>query len=207
MLNSSRNAHCPPSTKEVLTTFETAALCHVNPLSVRNWIDQGKLPAYRTPGGHRRVLREDLEGFLRQHGIPLDVSSTPRILIVDDEKAIVGLVERSVLEALPTAQVESASNGFDAGQKIHTFRPDLIVLDLKMPGLDGFQVCSDLKSDEQTRHIQVVAITGYYTQENVDRILACGASHCLKKPIDLASFQGLLQSLRGARTEPDSLAL
>ncbi len=207
MLSRPKTTHRPPSTKEVLTTFETAALCHVNPLSVRNWIDQGKLPAYRTPGGHRRILRENLEGFLREHGMPLDVSSAPRILIVDDEQAIVDLVERAVLEALPAAQVESAGNGFDAGKKVHSFRPDLMVLDLKIPGLDGFQVCSDLKADDRTQHIQVIATTGYYTQENVDRILACGASHCFKKPIDFAEFQRQLQTLLGFRVEPHSLAL
>ena len=207
MLTRVKNSHWPPSTKEVLTTFEAAALCHVNPLSVRNWIDQGKLSAYRTPGGHRRILREDLERFLREQDIPLDVNSVPRILIVDDEEAIVRLVERSVLEALPTAEVGNAGNGFDAGQKIHTFKPDLMVLDLKMPGLDGFQVCSGLKSNDRTRHIQVVAITGYHTQENVDRILACGASHCLKKPIDFDSFRDLLQTLLGARAELSSLTL
>ena len=57
--------------KPVFTTFEAAKLCHVSPLSIINWVNAGRLPAFRTPGGHRRIRRDDLARFMRDNGIPL----------------------------------------------------------------------------------------------------------------------------------------
>ena len=57
------------SQKSVYTTFETAKLCHVSPLSIINWVNAGRLPAFRTPGGHRRIRREDLIRFMRENTI------------------------------------------------------------------------------------------------------------------------------------------
>ena len=57
--------------KSVFTTFEAAKLCHVSPLSIINWVNAGRLPAFRTPGGHRRIRREDLVRFMRENGIPI----------------------------------------------------------------------------------------------------------------------------------------
>src|SRR4029079_19707530 len=79
--------------KAVFTTFETAKLCQVSPLSIINWVNAGRLSAFRTPGGHRRIRREDLIRFMRDNGIPLpedlrECSGRPRVLVVDDESAI-----------------------------------------------------------------------------------------------------------------------
>ena len=79
--------------KTVFTTFETAKLCQVSPLSIINWVNAGRLPAFRTPGGHRRIRREDLVRFMRESGIPLpeelrEGTGRPRVLVVDDDQAV-----------------------------------------------------------------------------------------------------------------------
>lgn len=78
------------ASKKVFTTFEVADVCNVTPVTIQNWIDKGWLRAYRTPGGHRRVIREDLLAFLDSRNIPYTLSEQipplPRILIVDNEK-------------------------------------------------------------------------------------------------------------------------
>src|SRR5512136_1672435 len=79
--------------KSVFTTFEAAKLCHVSPLSIINWVNAGKLPAFRTPGGHRRIRRDDLIRFMKESGIPVpdamrDGSGRAKVLVVDDEPSI-----------------------------------------------------------------------------------------------------------------------
>ena len=86
--------------KAVFTTFETAKLCHVSPLSIINWVNAGRLPAFRTPGGHRRIRREDLVRFMKENGIPLaeelrEGSGKSRVLIVVEEPSTIYAVERT----------------------------------------------------------------------------------------------------------------
>jgi excisionase family DNA binding protein len=175
--------------KSVFTTFEAAKLCHVSPLSIINWVNAGRLPAFRTPGGHRRIRRDDLARFMRDNGIPLpeelrDGSGRPRVLVVDDEAAIRDILSESLANRPNPYEVSSAADGFEAGRLVATFRPDVVLLDLRMPGLDGFQVCRTIKADPETASIIVVAMTGYHTPETEARIVECGAVRCLAKPIE-----------------------
>lgn len=66
-----------------------------------------------------------------------------------------------------------------------TQTPDVVILDLKMPGMDGFEVCKLIKAQEATHHAAVIAVTAYGSGETIERIMACGAYACLDKPVDL----------------------
>src|SRR5438132_9481842 len=82
--------------KTIYTTHEVSRLLQVNPRSVINWIDQSLLDSYRTPGGHRRIRRDDLLAFLRKHQIPTPASLVDgsfRVLIVDDEEEVAGMLK------------------------------------------------------------------------------------------------------------------
>jgi len=85
-----------------------------------------------------------------------------------------------------------ARDGFGAGSKVQSFKPDVILLDLMMPGMNGFEVCKALSSDSATDAIKIIAITGFYSAENVSRIIEAGASACLQKPIDTQALLDLL---------------
>lgn len=178
-----------------LSTFTIAEMLHVDPGSIANWIDQELLKAHRTPGGHRRVKAEDLVKFLREHKMPippqLDVRPV-RILVVDDEPAITNLIVRALLAAHPEYQVTEANDGFRAGTMVATIMPDVVILDLRMPGMDGFEVCQLIKSQENTRHAHVLAMTAYPSPENEQRMLQCGAKVCMPKPLDI---DGLLREV------------
>lgn len=175
--------------KAVFTTFEAAKLCHVSPLSIINWVNAGRIPAFRTPGGHRRIRREDLARFMRENGIPLpeelrDGSGRSRVLVVDDEASIRDIFSESLSQRASPYEVMTAADGFEAGRLVATFRPDVVLLDLRMPGLDGFQVCRTIKGDSETASTVVIAMTGYHTHETESRIVECGAVRCLSKPIE-----------------------
>lgn len=179
--------------KRNFSTFAVAEMLGVDPGSIANWIDAGKLRAYRTPGGHRRVAMEDLEGFLREHNMPVpeELEDAPvRIVVVDDEPDMAAMIAKAILAANPAFQVTQANDGFQAGTVIATLRPQVVILDLRMPGMDGFEVCRQIKSHPATRRSAVIAITAYPSTDSVRDILDCGASRCLRKPLDLDVLLG-----------------
>lgn len=189
--------------KPVLTTGDIASHCHVSQETVANWIRRGRLRAYATPGRHRRVQLSDFRDFLSEHGMPpleADARRRQRILVVDDEIAIVKLVV-DFLSMDAHYELASAADGFEAGLQTATFRPDLLILDLVMPNMDGFRVCEAIRTSPDTRHIRILVVTGYPDQENVDRALRAGADCCMAKPF---SVRELRQEVEGLlRSAPD----
>jgi excisionase family DNA binding protein len=186
--------------KTVFTTFETAKLCQVSPLSIINWVNAGRLPAFRTPGGHRRIRREDLIRFMRESGIPLpeelrEGSGRPRVLVVDDDEAIRDSVAEFLTSRPRPYEVMTARDGFEAGRLMATFRPNVVLLDLRMPGMDGFQVCRTIKADPETSTTSVIAMTGYHNPETEAKILECGALRCFAKPVVSAELAGVIDAL------------
>lgn len=199
--------------KPVFTTFESAKLCHVSPLSIINWVNAGRLPAFRTPGGHRRIRREDLVRFMRENGIPIPDelrtgSGHAKVLVVDDEASIREVLSDHLSNREETPyEVMTAADGFEAGRLVATFRPDVVLLDLRMPGLDGFQVCRTIKADPDTSSTIVIGMTGYHTPETEAKILECGAVRCFSKPVEPSTIAAYVDSLfaqvgKGRRKRP-----
>ena len=180
--------------KTYLTPGEAADLLMVSSAAVRRWAAEGKLNALTTPGGHRRFLPEDVKQFARQKNIAMDSSADEvlRVLIVDDDEQFSGYLMKMLNKYPEKIIPELANNGFDAGIKIHEFSPDVVLLDLMMLGMDGFQVCEKLKSDKTMKHTRVIAMTGYPSAGNVEKILAAGAEVCLSKPVDRNNLLELL---------------
>jgi len=179
-------------TKKIFTTYEVSQYCSVDLSTVINWIEQGKLLAYKTPGGHRRVKEEDLVHFLKEYHMPIPAGLVKRqkrrILIVDDDKAVVDLIVRAIKKLKKKCEVDTVFDGFEAGRRLITFEPDLVILDLMLPGIDGFKVCKNIRKDKKTKHIKVLAITGFDTPENRKKILSSGANDYLAKPFEVSDF-------------------
>ena len=127
---------------------------------------------------------------------PFDIKSEQvTILIVDDSVLGAQLVQMHLERA--GYQVQLAHTGSEALASVEANPPDLIILDVMMPGMDGFEVCKQLKNDPSTKAIRVIAMTGYPTPENVEKIVSLGAETCIEKPF---SNQALLEAI-GIRTE------
>jgi excisionase family DNA binding protein len=125
-----------------LTTGQIAQYCHVTHRGVLKWVESGKLKAYRTPGNHSRVSVEDFLCFLKEYHMPIPAVLQPpaahkKILIVDDDRSMVHSLQR-VLMMENKYIIEAAYDGFQAGQKFSAFKPDFIILDVCMPGMDGY---------------------------------------------------------------------
>jgi excisionase family DNA binding protein len=169
------------SEKSFLTPNEAASLLMVSPITVRQWAQKGLLEAQTTAGGHRRFSREVIEAFARERGIRMP-SSRRSLLIVDDNRELNAYLEALFSAHVPDLEIHCAYDGFEAGRQVQAQRPAVVLLDIMMPGIDGIEVCRSLKTDPDTRDVRVVAMTGYYSPEVENKILAAGAQVLLKKP-------------------------
>jgi CheY-like chemotaxis protein len=161
---------------------------------VINWVNEGKLRAYTTPGGHRRINRYDLVKFMQGHRMPIPDKirrKAKRVLIIDnDPKA---LQEFKYALSGDGLELDVATNGFEAGRKIYRRKPDLILLDFKMPGMNGFRACEALRTDKETADIPIIAVTALDTPQQRRRIKACGAKAYVAKPLDIEKISKLIK--------------
>jgi excisionase family DNA binding protein len=168
---------------DALTTGEAARICGVNFRTVSRWIERGLLPAYKLPGrGDRRVLVEELHQFMRENGIPdhSQLSAQPRrVLIADDELGMAHAIERVLRSA--GFETAIASNGFEAGAMLPIFKPSLMTLDLRMPGLDGLDVLRFLQKTELPAPLKTLVVSAD-TEERLRASLALGAHGVVRKP-------------------------
>lgn len=183
-----------PWKKLYLSPGDTAKILGVTPATLRGWTSRGMLRAETTEGGHRRYPVNDVIRVAQQKGkrleLPDDLSL--RVLVVDDDEQF-SLFLQEVLEAMPEiSEVARANSGYAAGNLVPRFKPDVVLLDLKMPGVDGFEVCRAIKGDPDTRFTRVIAMSGYCTKENRQEILRAGAEECLAKPFQIDQLEQVL---------------
>jgi len=122
-----------------------------------------------------------------------------RILIVDDNELNLELAG-DVL-ALEGFEVDMATSGEDGVKKARAMQPDLVLMDMRMPGMSGLEAMRMLKADDATGHIPVVVLTASAMKGDAKRLLAEGFDAYLQKPIDLASFADEVRSILETKTE------
>ncbi len=112
----------------------------------------------------------------------------PRILIVDDEPDVVTFIE-TALRLEGKYELAAAFDGFEARHQLTTFRPHLVILDLMLPGMNGFDICQTVRSDPAARNVRILVVTGFATDENIEKALRYGADDYLEKPLKLESLR------------------
>lgn len=168
--------------KAQFKTSEVASLFNVTSMAVIDWIKAGKLTAYETGGGHYRIMRDDLIGFVKKQNRPMPEeldSDKYRILIVDDEKNIIESLKAILDDLGVNLEIETATNGFEAGMKVIHFFPHLVILDALMPGADGEVVVKLIKDTEVLKKTKILVFTGY--PEEGKKMLKQGADKVIEK--------------------------
>jgi excisionase family DNA binding protein len=179
--------------EEVLTVFQASKWCNVTPKTIINWIDSGHIAAYKTVGGHRRIKRQDLESFMNTQGIPMPDSeekqTRKKILVVDDDAIIVETIVQALEEDEHDYEVISASDGFEAGIQVNHFKPDLLILDIMMPDIKGYEVCEKIKSRKETQNTRIIVLSAYLDEEKFEKMKQHGADICFSKPLPLPQLK------------------
>ena len=173
--------------KTVFTTGEAAKICKVSQQTIIRCFDNGQLKGFRVPGSRfRRIPREALYKFMKDNGIPTDAleSGKRKVLLVDDEPEIVEIINKS-LEEDGRFEVRIAANGFDAGMMVKEYRPDLIILDVMLPDINGKEVCHRVRADQNLEEVRIICISGMVEEDKIQELKLAGADDFLHKPFDV----------------------
>jgi excisionase family DNA binding protein len=173
--------------KTVFTTGEAAKICKVSQQTIIRCFDSGQLKGFRVPGSRfRRIPREALFRFMKENNIPTDAleSGRRRVLIVDDDQAVVDLIS-DVLIADSRFETKVVNNGFGAGMLAKEYHPDLIVLDVMLPDINGQAVCELIRQDPTMADIKIICISGMIEDDKIAELRTSGADDFLHKPLDI----------------------
>ena len=185
---------------ELLRISEIAKKAGVLPSKIRYYTDMGLLKiADQTEGGHRlydeqeTLQKLNIIEFHSKKGFTIDKIKAEllknitkkKILVIDDELEVTQLVE-DVLKNKIDAEVKVAFDGFTAGRLITEYIPDLIVLDIMLPGVNGFEICKQIRTLPFLKDIKILAMTGYDSPDIKQKIFDAGANDFLAKPMDIA---------------------
>ncbi len=174
-------------TKQVFTTGEVADICKVSQQTVIRCFDSGRLNGFRVPGSRfRRIPRESLIAFMKSNQIPMDALETgrKRVLVVDDDDAVIEMFNE-LLQRDGRFEVKTAATGYDAGIYTEQFRPDVILLDYKLPDINGNVVCRTIRSNPSYKHMRIIIISGVADPDEVAELRAAGADEFIRKPFDI----------------------
>ena len=160
-----------PASSEVCSTKEAASLLGVSHRTVQLWVESGVLQAWKTAGGHRRILLSSVHRLVAQRNqavsanAPVPAAPAPeaagrRIVMADDDATLLRLYELEISGWGLDAELIKARDGFDALIRIGEARPDLLISDLNMPGMDGFRMVRTLRADPRYGKMAIVVISG-----------------------------------------------
>ncbi len=170
--------------KTVYTTGEAAKICKVSQQTIIRCFDSGQLKGFRVPGSRfRRIPRDQLFSFMKDNGIPTEAleSGKRKILIVDDDEELVELM-KDAFDHDGRFDIRTANNGFDAGMLVKEFRPDLVILDVMLPDINGREVCVRVRSDKTLDEVKIICISGMVESDKVADLREAGANEFIQKP-------------------------
>lgn len=195
---------------EHLSLGKIAKQCNVSRTTVYRWIINGHLRAYSLPSGHFRVRPDDLAEFRKTFGIPdpHDAVGEPesngqvggnlfKVLIADDHPDAVLVLRRMVEKILPDANIHESTNGVDTCISVGNLKPEVLLLDIMMPGMDGFAVLQELLRREELAKSRVVVVSAFEPFARIEDL----ARHneqvvaCLRKPVMFEDLERLLQQV------------
>ncbi|MGM9489265.1 excisionase family DNA-binding protein [Ideonella sp. YS5] len=186
------------------STIEVAKRLGISLQTVQRWVDSGRLKAWKTPGGHRRIDAASAEKLFVEYeqSLGADTPSSPslatptrpvRVVIVDDDAMDRELISALVQAALPTAQLQVAGNGFQGLVMIARFAPEIVVTDVHMPHMDGFEMIRNVLADAQTRPRLMIAVSAKSAAELKDFGQLPAEVLLLRKPLEREAFAAALR--------------
>lgn len=186
------------------STREVARRLGISLQTVQRWVDSGRLKAWKTPGGHRRIDARSADLLFDENEQQLgpDPASGPaegarplalQVVIVDDDPLERELISTLVQAALPSATLRVAGNGFQALVMIAKFAPEIVVTDVHMPHMDGFEMIRNVLADADTRPRLMIAVSAKTPKELADFGQLPNEVLVLHKPLEREAFVAALR--------------
>ena len=186
--------------KEVYSALEVANICGVVNQTAINWIKNGYLKAFKTPGGQFRVYLEDLVAFMKSRSMHIPESvleqmkNEKTLLIVDDDRTFNSVLKKFLDDKGVPFSINQAFDGFEAGINMERLKPECIILDIDLPGIDGIKLLEKLSDDKTLGKPVIFVVTGLEDAELEPRCLSFGASEVFKKPLDFSAMLSCINS-------------
>jgi excisionase family DNA binding protein len=172
----------PTSDPDWLTLGQAAKYLGVAQSTIRKWSDHGRVPAFYTPGGHRRYRRPDLDNFLNRSGPGGSTQQGPLVLIVDDDERVREYVRVNLeMEGYAVREAGNAEEGLGVLEEVS---PDLILLDVMMPEVDGWEMLRRVQERHGVGAIPVVMFSGKVNEQSAQEATVLGAQGFVGKPFD-----------------------
>lgn len=196
------------SKERVFSAHEVAMICGVVNQTAINWIDKGHLEAFSTPGGQYRVYADVLAKFLQRQGMRLpeelkqalaEQMRIDRVLIIDHDKESSDHVCGYLVRRYPEYRVIQAFSGYEAGRAVLEHAPDLVILDMELPGVDGLKMCRQIRAEERLARPVIIAISRNGSGPPESAVLEAGADVLLTGPVSPESLPALIKELAETR--------
>ena len=185
--------------KRIYTPGDVAKILEKAKSTVSEWIHAEKLKARKSPGGNWQIMRPDLIEFMNEYDYPLDLidggrEMKKRVLIADDDPDVLNMLY-DAFDKEPGYEVKTAKDGFEAGMAAKEYCPHVIILDIKLNGMDGRSICRTIRKNPELRRTKVIGISGEISEEEEKEILTYGFDRYLSKPFDIDEFKALVKRL------------
>lgn len=180
------------------TTREAAARLNVSVGTVQAWVECGRLEAWKTVGGHRRVLRDSVEQLLRR--VPRPEPKHPSVVVVEDDVSLLRLYQARLEKWPQSPRVHCFDNAVKALLHIGHSRPDLLILDLCMPGMDGFNLLHNLLTSPEIGDTTLAVVTGLSSADMAERGEVPSEVRLYGKPIPFQALTALWSSVLAERS-------
>lgn len=187
--------------KKYLTTGDIAEYCEVNVTTVKRWIREDHLKGFQTPMGHFKVVKNDFIEFLKENHMPVDKavlgSSELKVLVIDDDPGMIKTIVMTLESLDYDLKVDTATDGYDGLMKIGNAVPNLLILDLNMPKIDGYEVIKRVKNTENYKSAEIMVVSSTLNEETEKKLMSIGVSKYLKKPFKLSELKEEVTVLLG----------
>ena len=184
-----------------LSTGDVARYCEVNVTTVKRWIREGHLKGFQTPMGHFKVVKTDFIQFLKDNHMPVDESilgsAELKVLVIDDDPGMIKTIVMTLESLNHNLRVDTATDGYDGLMKIGNAVPNLLILDLNMPKIDGYEVIKRVKNTEDYKSAEIMVVSSTLNEETEKKLLNIGVSKYLKKPCKLSELKDEVTLLLG----------
>jgi len=182
--------------KKFYTTGELGKIIGVSRVTVYKWIKDKKIEGVRLPGGRWIILKKEAEKIIKERNLEeIEKEKEIKILIGDDNTEITNSLKEFLERRNSDFRIMTAYNGFEVGKYLYTFKPDILILDIFMPGINGFEILNIVRNDPKLKNIVIIIITGHSEEENIKRAKEQGADYIFIKPFDYKEIEETIKKI------------